>query len=412
VVKMTPAGLIFGQVVDENGEPIESAQVRLLQQRLVMGKRRWVGSIGAATNDQGRYRLPNLRPGRYIVAVLNENRTLEAGKTGYASVFYPKAPDPASAAPIQISGGQQSEADFELSPVPVYKISGVVTGPKMQGIGINMADGSGNETALFARMDPATGEFEIRGVPKGTYTLHAQGNTEQGDQLKARATVTVNNDLSGVVLVLHPPIEIPIEVRSESAQPGGTDPRSFIPGLNIQAMSTTDEQAGGYANFEGSPENGRYVLHLPESGTYNLGISSYGPGYVRTATSGGTDLLTEPLVVPSTGNVSPIEVVLGSDGATITGVVRGAEGPGVIVAVPDDENRQPTLSGFGFGSVRQFRLPALAPGDYTIYATRPSQDADYSDRDTLKPFRSKAVHVTLAPNQTTEVTLDMIETEQ
>ncbi len=413
VVKLTPAGTISGQVLDQNGEPVESAQVRLMQQRIIFGRRKWVNANGTQTNDQGRYRLPNLRPGNYIIAVGPVmDAFVEGGKTGYAPLFYPKAPDPASATPIQISAGEQKEADFELSRVPVFKVSGLVTGPKTQGINVFLTNASGNQLGMFSRQDPATGEFEVRGVPRGTYTLRARASSEQGEQeFTAKTTISVTNDLSGVVLLLHPPIMIPVEVRSDVAQPTGSNSRNRPPSIDVQAVPLGDTaEMGGYTRFGGSPDNGRYSLYLPESGSYNVVVSSYGGGYVRSATSGNTDLLTDPLVVPAAGNVDPIEVVLASNGARVTGVVRGASGPALVVAVPDSEGCQPTVS--GYGPQGQFSFLSLAPGDYSFYAIRPQDQMDYSDRDSFKPFRSKAVRVTLSPNQSADITLDLIESDQ
>ncbi|HEU5401012.1 MAG TPA: carboxypeptidase-like regulatory domain-containing protein [Terriglobales bacterium] len=408
VVKLIPSALISGAVVDENGEAIEGAQVRLLQQRMVMGKRRWATSGAAQTDDQGRFRLPNLRAGRYIVAVGPSAMTSpDAGKTGYPSIFYPKARDLASATPIEVSAGQQAEADFDMSPVPVFKVSGVVVGPKTMGINVSLADSSGNEIDLYARLEQATGEFEIRGVPRGTYMLRAHGFRQQQDPLAAHAVVVVNSDVSGVALVLHPPIAIPVEVRRDVPQPSG---QNSILTVSIQAMSATDEQSNGYASFEGTPENQHLVLHLAESGTYNLSITPNGIGYVQSATCGNTDLLSEPLIVPDSGNIDPIEVVLGSDGARVGGTVRGASGTAIVVAVPDDENRQPVVT--GYGSQGQFSFQDLAPGDYSLYALRSSGEWDYSDRDILKPFRAKGVRVTLAPNQKADVNLNLIEADE
>jgi hypothetical protein len=252
-----------------------------------------------------------------------------------------------------------------------------------------------------------TGEFEIRDVPRGTYTLRGQNYQQRDEPYTARTTVIVNANVTGVAVVLHPPIAIPVEVRSDNPQPGSSETVNPVRYVNIQAVSTDADQQQGFTKFEGSPERGKFALHLPESGTYNLVFNSPGAGYVRSATSGSTDLLSEPLVVPDSGEVNPIEVVLASDSASIKGLVRQASGAAIVLVVPDNENRQSVVG--GYGPQGEFFFGGLAPGDYSLYAIRSADDMDYSDRDLLKPFRSKAVHVTLAPNQETEVTLDVIE---
>ena len=408
VIKMTPAGLIFGQVVDENGEPVESAQVRIMQQRVVMGKRRWTSGAGTQTNDQGRFRIPNLRPGSYIVGVSSgTNSSVEGENKGYPSIFFPKAPDVASATAIKLSAGAQVVADFELTPVHVFRVSGIVIGMKPGGTSVFLAGRSGNEFSFPAAVSQSSGEFEIRDVPRGTYTLRAQNYQQHEEPYTARTKVIVNANVTGVAVVLHPPIAIPVDVSSDISQPAGTGTVNPVRYVNVQAIPESDDQQGGFARWDGSPENGRLMLHLPESGTYNLVFNSPGTGYVRSATSGSTDLLSEPLVVPDTGEVNPIQVVLASDGARLKGMVRRVSGPALVIAVPDNENRQPVVS--GYTPQGQFFFGELAPGDYSLYALKSADPMDYSDRDLLKPFRSKAVHVTLAPSQETEVTLDAIE---
>lgn len=411
VVKLTPAGLIFGQVVDEDGEPIEGAPVRVLQEQAIVGKKKWMSANGAQTNDQGRYRIPNLRPGKYIIAFGPPWDTSRDGaNTGYAPLFYPKAPDVGSATPISLSAGEQTEADFEVSRVPVFRVSGIVTGAKVQALRVSLTDGLANELA-FGRSDSRTGEFEIRGAPKGTYRLRAEGFLGQGqgeERLTAEMTVTVNRDLSEVILLLHPPIVIPVQVRGgDSSQPGAPNTINRPPAIDIQPIPVSDNETGGYANLDGWPEGGQYKLHLPSPGAYNLVITSFGNGYVQSATSGNTDLLEDPLVVPVSGSIDPIEVVLASDGAKVRGVVRDAIPGALVVAVPENERRQPAIT--GFGPEGQFSFESLAPGEYSFYAVPPG--SDYRDREIFKPLRSKAVHVTLSRNQTAEVTLDQVEAE-
>jgi len=414
VVKMSPAGLIFGQVTDEDGEPIEHAQVSLLQ-RFVNGRGKWARANGAQTDDQGRYRLPNVRPAKYLIEVTPPwNIASDSGRSGYTPVFYPKARDISSATPVDIVAGEQAEANLELSRVPVFHISGVVTGPKAQGLNVELTDELGNEVAFARRTDLATGEFEISSAPKGTYTLRARGFWNPGsgeEQLTAKTTVTVNADLLRIVLTLRPPILIPVQVRSESPQPVVQDSANRFPRIEISPYPAADDEMRGFLSFDGSSEGGHYSFHLSQPGAYQLRIIVLGDGYVRSATSGNTDLLQDPLVVPASGGVEPIEVVIGSDGAKLRGTVHeSAGGTALVVAVPDLEHRQPVLT--SCGPQGQFSFQSLAPGDYSLYAIRASDGMDYTDRNAVTPFRSKGTRVTLGPNQTSEVTLDLIETEQ
>jgi protocatechuate 3,4-dioxygenase beta subunit len=70
VVRMFHSAVITGTVVDASGEPVVGVQVRALRRSYVAG-RRTVAAFGQTTqtDDRGMYRLSNLQPGEYIIAV-------------------------------------------------------------------------------------------------------------------------------------------------------------------------------------------------------------------------------------------------------------------------------------------------------------------------------------------------------
>jgi uncharacterized protein (DUF2141 family) len=61
--------VITGTVVDEAGEPVIDARVRAFQRTFVAGRRRYAAAGDAATDDRGVFRIAQLTPGDYIVAV-------------------------------------------------------------------------------------------------------------------------------------------------------------------------------------------------------------------------------------------------------------------------------------------------------------------------------------------------------
>src|SRR5206468_2842403 len=71
-------GAVEGRIVDEYGDPVEAARIRVLQLRFVGGRRRLVdiggGGPGAAqlglTDDLGRYRFSGLPPGQYFIGAV------------------------------------------------------------------------------------------------------------------------------------------------------------------------------------------------------------------------------------------------------------------------------------------------------------------------------------------------------
>src|SRR5579871_4012331 len=62
-------GVIAGTVLDENGDPLVAAPVRVLREAVVAGKRQLQQAGSTSTDDRGMYRISSLVPGDYIVAL-------------------------------------------------------------------------------------------------------------------------------------------------------------------------------------------------------------------------------------------------------------------------------------------------------------------------------------------------------
>lgn len=229
-------GSINGRVVDERNEPVVGAAVRAFSTRSIAGQPQLVAGPIVVTDDVGAYRLADLDPARYVVAVLSVQSTvlattpdvpqiraigeLATGGIGaggpssvsvptvdvdgrhrlaitnfvtppppagdrpraYPPVFYPNVRNAEQALAIEIGYGDARNAiDFQLQPVAV----GAVTG-RLDGIQIPASPmllrllpvgserlGFGSEVATTV-VEP-DGGFTFLNVPEGEYTLLAQG---------------------------------------------------------------------------------------------------------------------------------------------------------------------------------------------------------------------------------------------
>jgi hypothetical protein len=80
-----------------------------------------------------------------------------------------------------------------------------------------------------------------------------------------------------------------------------------------------------------------------------------------------------------------------------------------VVAVPEPASR--VSAKVAYSSLQNgFTFNGLAPGEYLIYAFDYADRLEYSNPDVLQAYASQAAHVTLAPNQKTQVVLDLIRT--
>ena len=395
LLKLTPTGIIVGRVLGMDEEPLEHAMVQLYTQINEEGRKTWTTSGGAQTDEDGRFRLPNLRAGSYLVSVVpSQNRQLQ-GEPGYTTVYFPNAPDRRSASPIRVSAGQQVEANFTLSPAQLFNITGKIAGPRVDGIIIAITEPSGLPLNIPAVTNLRDGVFQICGVPRGTYVIRANGYQKGADSnFRSHLAVTVTSDRNDMVLSLQPPISIPIVIRRETIEAGATPLQPAETGVSVRAIALDNVADQAYSNFEGPPEQGHLVLNNLDPGSYRVRISTFGDFYVSSASLAGTNLLTEPMVITGSNPSNPIEIVVRNDSAKIRATVRGVSGPATVLALPDrGEDPQPIV---GMCEPRStcYMARSLAPGNYTIYAFDRLDNVEYANRKALDSYSSKAAHLT------------------
>ena len=219
VIKLAAENVIYGRLTETNGQPVESVGLRLMQRVLRNGIWRMESRSSANTDDDGAYRFANLQPGTYYVSAGPDVSHREAlfndsnvPRTGWPGMYYPQAPDIASAAPIHVTSGQKMQADMVMNRVPLYTVSGVVLGDTPdRGVSIQVQNSSGDFVAAGVRFHGATGEFETQ-LPAGSYRLKAYAQAGE-QQLRSEVRITVEKDLTQFQLALQSAVSIPIHAR-------------------------------------------------------------------------------------------------------------------------------------------------------------------------------------------------------
>lgn len=232
---LTRLGSIGGAVYDERGEPVVGVFVRSLARLRIAGRDRLAAGPMAATDDRGRYRIPDLAPGRYVIVVPSVQPSVPASATSteiagytearlaqsrargaspvipaeqavemgagvrvvvgpypvppppaggvalaYPPTFHPGTPTVHDAAAIELDRGESRESvDIRIAPVRVAQIAGRVEGPAtaLSGISLRLLAagmeelGVGSETATA--LVAADGTFRFANIPAGTYTIQA-----------------------------------------------------------------------------------------------------------------------------------------------------------------------------------------------------------------------------------------------
>ena len=186
-IALVPQGVVTGRVQDGEGEPIPHAEVTLLRQMYLQGRRRLVATGQSVTNDLGEYRIAKIPPGKFYLSVAAKTVTARAGlsdksaesarEDSYPLTWYPGTDEFGSANPVSVTAGATTPGlDFTLRAVPAFKLAGRVQGVNAQASGMVTLVAKDSMSIIGLERSTAhwrgpSGEFEIRGVRPGTYIL-------------------------------------------------------------------------------------------------------------------------------------------------------------------------------------------------------------------------------------------------
>jgi hypothetical protein len=443
VLKLTPEGVISGQVSGDGGEPVENLSVQILAERIENGKKMRALLKGATTDEQGEYRIADLLPGKYFVFVASNNieafNSTQQGARGYAATFYPNGNDFATANPVEVAAGQRAEINFSLRSQLFHRISGTVSGypPANAGINLQVTDAAGQQVRAGFRFDQASGTFRTLWLPAGAYTLTAEiRNPESGQVYFAAQNLDLTSDVAGVRLQLAPGLNIPVSFqveRTRSDTPTTETQTFFVAGrgmgarrrqvqVNVPARVALIPQGEAVSRQQrfAQPGQGESSLEVAEvpPGIYAVQVFPNGSYYVQSARSGSLNLLEQNLTVAPGSSVDPIEIVLRDDFASLEGsVAMGAENDSAtVIAIP--EGGQPQMRGVNVSrpwpnndashAAAVFEMGQLAPGNYKILAVDRAEDFEYGNPEVLRKYLSKAREISLVANQQAKIELELV----
>jgi hypothetical protein len=421
ILPMAPFGVIAGRVLDEEGEPAVGIPVQVLTIGYQNGRKQFLRSTTANTNDLGEYRAYGLAPGKYYVSAagvgsLYANITAEkAANEEYVPVYYPRVIDPLAASPLTVApGAQLRDIDLRLLKARTVSVRGHV---RMEGLDA----ATRASVTLWPRggMVPnstrtsgvsADGTFDIHAVTPGAYILKASAN-QRGKTIIVNVPVNVGNtDVDGVDTVIRGFTAVEGRLRIEDA----SDPLWTQWKISLQPFDS-----GGliYVNMSGTKltETGAFRIEDVGNERYSVMISGMPPSlYVASIRSGSIDVLAHGLETGG-GAVAPLEIVVRPNPGQITGTVRDASTRepamgATVVLVPEDKDLlQQSLFFRSVGTAPdgRFTVKNLRPGDYRVYAFEDIEHSAWLDPEYLKPFeaRSEKISVREGGAQSLQVTL-------
>jgi hypothetical protein len=269
-VKMTPAALVAGRVVDENGDPVPTARVAILAE----DEEGYPTSSTKARAD-GSFVIGDLAAGRYDLRAEDEPRQsgnvreVSGRKEAFVPTYYSSAIQLSKATLVPVeTGAEVRDLEIRFQKARVFHIRGMAVdasgGAPMGGASLLMKrdDPAASVTSALTRPD---GAFEFSNVLPGKYAMllnRPPGRRATNGDVVGRLIVTVGNeDLDGVVFRAGPGLEISGRVTMEGGGP--------VEGAGLQ-LDFAEADFNGHSTEQPSQKDGTFVLRRLEPAKYRV----------------------------------------------------------------------------------------------------------------------------------------------
>jgi hypothetical protein len=456
---LNPSATITGQVTDENGEAVRGASVTLWSEQMQNGAQGITQGESVRTDDEGRYRLEHLLPGRYSLSV-EAAPWFSRYTSNVPSAVYRFEPDRRNSRnefttgiPVMFGGGAAPSEDMRSSlPDVVYPTLYYPAARDWHGIEWMNLQAGQTESADFHLIAEASVRLRVRGEPAAGAPVansHAALLTEVPGGgtvvVTARGTSEIEpgvEEFSGI-----PAGHYRVTWNPEGSDEGAVDQEIDVSGTSETQMTKRPQGRGlpirgviqtpaGEARIE------RAILQLKDAKgrTYtNLfydpsGTEGNPPGnFVMENVPAGPQALEFLIVQPVDAVVKRIEAkgarvkgtTIESDGTQevhlivtveeVSAVLEGAAmkngkplAGAMILLVPEDgkdlERRARRDQSDSDGT---FRLAMVLPGKYALMALENGWEMEWSKTAVLKPYLVKAQKLEIANRSVPNLILEV-----
>jgi Carboxypeptidase regulatory-like domain len=424
---LMPKSTISGIVLDEANEPVRQANISL---HVIprAGEDEQMGSTfrrQAITDDRGRYELADLAPGDYRLSVQAQPwyatpaqmMRVQSGDpvpldpsldVVYPRTWFPGGQDPAAAATITLHGGDSSEADFQLVPIPSVHLH--LTAPPTP-----LAPNEGQQQIRPGNQDPVRfpqiarvaenngffgappsivatpqGQIEASGLGPGTYqvTWPNAGSDGRSSLIQITADSSRSLDLSAASAGAHLSIKadglsehIPLQIRFIDAD----DPQIVFQAFEQPNMPR--RKLSGPPLQSGETASELSVDLLP--GPYRVFLLGDPEVYLTGLSGKGAE--TTGRLVTVHGDAS-LTLHLARGMRKISGVVKYQEKPaaGALVLLIPASFHEPgsltVVSRDQSDSDGSYNLAGVIPGQYILLAIDHGWQVNWNDPATLRPY--------------------------
>ena len=425
-LSLIPGSTIAGRVYDQDGRPVQRATIQALVPRYVKGIRTLILGATAQTDDLGDYRMYWINPGQYFLlatpsrpasddAIPAAIEQFDGSEEIYPPVFYPNAIDETGARPLRLDPGAELRGvDFILTRVRAVRVGGRVVDSATRALvpGANVSIRMGQAGIASASITLSTrsdlqGNFELRRVVPGTYTLHAINALPASQSAMVRREIQVGDkDIAGLEIALQPPLFLNGRVTIE-----GTPDK--LPERRMSVALTPMDGIGGYG--ASVQPDGTFVINAVEPNVYRIEVSGLpGTFYVRSARLGRNDVLQNGMDLRE-GVAESLDLSIATGAGTVEGAVIDEQQkpvPGAqVVLVPAIQNRS-RFDLFRTTTTDQagrFTIQGAVPGDYKLFAWEDLEPGDYFNPTILEQYETRGTQIRIEERGRATATLKTIQ---
>jgi hypothetical protein len=405
------------RVTDQEGQPLSRIRISVKSADRSRGVNAWPRNL---TDDRGRLRVYGLAPGQFIVCA-DTFDSVSGGMIGTGSrrerfvrTCYPSAATEAEATPVRLDRTDLDGVEIQMRRSRTFRISGVVleatgTPASAPRVMLNYYFANGSSGGMV-RVE-AYGRFSAFNVRPGSYAIEASvgGPERPADRRPLEVgfapVIVTDADVDDVVVTLAPTVVIAGRVVFEEPEP------KPVSNLSVVALHDVDlpNSGGTQSVYLG---NEREFLLTSLFGKRRLELNNLPRGrYVKSIRYHGKEIIDTAVEFKDGKDPSALEIIVSSQGATITGRVvdeRGARAQGAhVYALPVDPRRRNRreLMNASVSAKGTYALGPQRAGEYLIIALPSGVYLDPGDRTLVSELFANAQRVTLA--DIGEVTMDL-----
>jgi Carboxypeptidase regulatory-like domain len=336
--ELVSKGSISGRVTDIDGQPVAGETVELFLTGENGYSRQFFSpeNSGRRTDEQGRYHISGVPPGRYLVSVgvpygVASYRAEDTKRAYYLQTFHPDATEYSQALAVRVeSGGETLDADITVGrPLKTYEISGQVVdadaGSAIPNVGLGLiTKGSRSSTDMSGALrSSSTGGFRISAALPGHYVVYPESDAASnsyGDPLEFDLK---DEDVTGLKINMHRAASISGLLTIETTSPALSNDRPPL-GLFAETFTGNEVTSGGVSSPIGT--DGTFRITGVRPGKVSLFLDSHSlkaPTNLRILRieRNGVDLSGELDVLPAE-EVIGLRVIVGSGDSVLRGNVK------------------------------------------------------------------------------------------